>query len=214
VDELRLAEMRQAYQRAGLAEADLAPDPFTQFRRWLADVVQAAFVEPNATVLATAGTNGAPSARTVLLKGVDSSGFVFFSNYMSRKGRQIAESPRASLLFPWHPIARQVEVGGVVERLGAEESAAYWATRPRGSQLGAWASRQSSVVASRDVLEERLARLTERYADRPVPPPDFWGGYRVVPETVEFWQGRADRMHDRLRYRRDGDVWVVERLAP
>jgi pyridoxamine 5'-phosphate oxidase len=214
------AAMRRQYRAAGLTEADLAADPYDQFARWFADAVRAtgggAITEPNAMVVSTAGADGVPSSRTVLLKGYDRRGFVFFSNYGSRKGRELAENPRASLLFPWHPIARQVIVNGTVERVSAQETAAYFHSRPHGSQVGAWASEQSSVVASRTGLEEHYAELAARWPEgTQVPVPPGWGGFRVTAATVEFWQGRENRLHDRLRYVRGGDGgWTVERLAP
>ncbi|MQA86823.1 MAG: pyridoxamine 5'-phosphate oxidase [Streptosporangiales bacterium] len=210
---------RPVYQAdLGLDEAALAPDPITQFDAWFADVVAAGLPEPSAMVLATAGADGTPSARTVLLKHYDDRGFVFYTNYTSRKGQELAENPRAGLVLPWHPIRRQVTVVGEVERLPRTESEAYFGSRARGSQLGAWASeRQSAVIASRAVLEERFAELSRSWPDgTEVPLPDFWGGFRVVPWTVEFWQGRTNRLHDRLRYRRTDDSggWAVERLSP
>jgi pyridoxamine 5'-phosphate oxidase len=215
------AAMRKQYQEAGLGEADLADDPYEQFARWFADAVKAAgngaLTEANAMVVSTASPDGVPSSRTVLLKGYDQRGFVFYTNYGSHKGRDLAANPQVSLLFPWHPLARQVIVGGRAERVPAEETAAYFHSRPRGSQLGAWASRQSSVIASRAVLEEAYAELAARWPEgTQVPVPPFWGGFRVEPATVEFWQGRANRLHDRLRYVYDvaGGGWSVERLAP
>lgn len=212
--------MRKQYRTAGLTETELASDPYAQFARWFADAVDAtgvgALTEPNAMVVSTADAGGAPSSRTVLLKGYDQRGFVFFSNYASRKGRELAANPRASLLFPWHPIARQVIVGGTAARVSADETAAYFHSRPHGSQLGAWASEQSSVVASRTALEERYAELVARWPEgTQVPVPQGWGGFRVQAASVEFWQGRENRLHDRLRYaaRSDGG-WTVERLAP
>jgi pyridoxamine 5'-phosphate oxidase len=214
--ELDLAGLRRSYAAAPLLEADLAPDPVAQFRRWFTEVSRLPDVlpEPNAMVLATADEQGRPSARTVLLKGLDDRGFVLFTNHGSRKGREALANPFASLVFPWIPVERQVVVVGAIERLPREESAAYFRSRPRGSQLGAWASRQSTVVPDRAALEEARAQVEERFAGQEVPLPDFWGGFRVVPETVEFWHGRPDRLHDRLRYRRADDGWVVERLSP
>jgi len=208
-----LAALRRSYETAGLAEAEMAATPAEQFARWFAEAVAARLPEPNAMVLATASGEGEPSARTVLLKGHDSEGFRFFTNHTSRKGRDLAENPRGSLVFPWHPIQRQVIAAGVVERLPDEESAAYFRSRPYGSRLGAWASRQSSVLGSRAELDERYAELAARWAVE-VPVPDFWGGYLLRPATVEFWQGRGDRLHDRLRFRRTEHGWTLERLSP
>ncbi|MBM9505152.1 pyridoxamine 5'-phosphate oxidase [Actinacidiphila acididurans] len=214
------AAMRRQYRAAGLTEADLAADPYEQFARWFADAVRATgsglITEPNAMVVSTADAEGVPSSRTVLLKGYDPRGFVFFSNFTSRKGRELTVNPRASLLFPWHPIARQVVVGGTVERVSAEETAAYFNSRPHGSRITAWASAQSTVVTSRESLEQRYAELAARWPEgTEVPVPPHWGGFRVVARTVEFWQGRENRLHDRLRYARSGESgWAVERLAP
>ncbi|MBN6058196.1 pyridoxamine 5'-phosphate oxidase [Nonomuraea sp. RK-328] len=208
-----LAGLRRTYEGEPLLESGAAADPITQFSVWFEEALQAGVPEPNAMVLATASAGGRPSARTVLLKGYDERGFVFYTNYESRKGRDLTENPRASLLFPWHPIRRQVRVEGSVVRLPHEESAVYFRSRPYGSRIGAWASRQSAVVRSREELDARYAELAARWPDDP-PVPDFWGGYRVVPLEVEFWQGQLDRMHDRLRYRRTGTRWVLERLAP
>ncbi|GAB2577394.1 pyridoxamine 5'-phosphate oxidase [Streptomyces capparidis] len=212
------AVMRRHYRSKGLSEAELADDPMTQFEHWFAEAAASGMTEPNAVVVSTADGEGRPSSRTVLLKGYDQRGFVFYTNYGSRKAADLAANPRASLLFPWHPIARQVVVAGEVTRTGEEESARYFRSRPHGSQLGAWASHQSSVIASREELEARYAAVAERYppgAQVPVPP--FWGGFRVAPVEVEFWQGRENRLHDRLRYRRDPaspSGWTVERLSP
>lgn len=211
-----LAALRRDYHTGGLSADDLAPTWVEQFARWLGDAAR--LTEPNAMVLATADAAGRPSARTVLLKAFDARGFVLFTNYTSRKGREAAANPHASLVFPWYPLDRQVVVVGGVERLPAADSAAYFRSRPRGSRLGAWASRQSSVITSRDELTRRRDDLDARWPDD-IPVPDFWGGLRVVPETVEFWHGRPDRLHDRLRYRRvSGPAatgeWTVERLSP
>ena len=216
------ASMRRQYSEPGLAEADLAAGWWEQFGRWFADAVRSGqLVEPNAMVLATASPDGRPSTRTVLLKEYDQRGFVFFTNYLSRKGREMAANPVVSVVFPWIPLQRQVVICGTVERIERSESEAYFASRPRGSQLGAWASAQSTVVGSRAVLEHALAEAVERWPGAaPVPTPEHWGGLLVRPRTVEFWQGQPDRLHDRLQYRRvdpDGDGpagWTVERLSP
>jgi len=210
----QLATMRVEYS-GELVEADLPPDWPTMFGRWLTEAIDAGVPEPNAMVLGTADADGRPSARNVLLKGFDERGFTFFTNYDSAKGRQIAANPHASLVFPWFPLHRQVLVVGAVEKVDRAETAEYFAVRPRGAQLGAWASPQSEVLGSRDELERAWAEAGERFPEgRPVPPPPHWGGYRVLPESVEFWQGRISRLHDRLRWRYTGESWVVERLAP
>ena len=198
-----------------LTEEMLAADPMNQFAAWMADAVAAPLPEPTAMVLATVSASGRPRARTVLLKQHDSGGFTFYTNRTSRKGTDLAEVPRASLVFPWFPMHRQVIVEGSVSELSAGESEPYFHSRPRGSQLGAWASRQSTVIGSRAELDDRYAELERRWPDgMDVPMPDFWGGYLVVPDVVEFWQGRTNRLHDRFRYRRDAGRWVFERLAP
>jgi pyridoxamine 5'-phosphate oxidase len=206
--------MRRDYAVAGeLAEDDLAPDWVGQFARWFAEAAAAGLAEPNAMVLATADAEGRPSARTVLLKEYDQRGFTFFTNYDSRKGGELAANPNASLVFPWIAMHRQVVACGAASRVDRAETEAYFATRPRGAQLGAWASPQSTIIAGRPVLDEALAEVARRFPDR-VPPPPHWGGFRLVPRSVEYWQGRADRLHDRLRYRRTEQGWIVERLAP
>ena len=213
-----LRGLREEYAASGLRESDLAPDPMTMFGLWFSDARAAGLHEPNAMVVSTVSRDGAPSSRTVLLKGLDDGagreGFVFYTNHASRKGDDLAADPRCALLFPWHPLERQVRVEGRAERLSREVVAAYFAERPRGSQLGAWASAQSSVVAGREELEAAYAAAEERFAGGEVPVPDGWGGYVVLPEVVELWQGRPSRMHDRLVYRRSGDGWATERLAP
>lgn len=214
-DERELAELRQSYRRGELVEEVMATDPFQQFRAWLHDAIAAGVPEPNAMVLATAGADGVPSARTVLLKGLDEDGLAFYTNYESDKAADLDANPRAELVFPWHGMERQVRVAGVAHRVDRAESAAYFATRPRESRLGAWASRQSSVVADRAALDQAYEAVEARWSEEAeIPLPEFWGGYRVVPETVEFWQGRVGRLHDRLRYRRTADGWTLERLAP
>ncbi|MFF2653999.1 pyridoxamine 5'-phosphate oxidase [Streptomyces sp. NPDC058045] len=213
--------MRKQYRTEGLAEDELAADPMEQFARWFRDATLAVeggvLYEPNAMVVSTADAEGRPSSRTVLLKQYDARGFVFFTNYTSRKGRDLAENPHLALLFPWHPMARQVLVTGTATRTGRDETAGYFRTRPHGSQLGAWASAQSAVLGSREELDGAYRELAERYPEgEKVPVPPHWGGYRVAPRTVEFWQGRENRLHDRLRYRRseNGTGWLVERLSP
>jgi pyridoxamine 5'-phosphate oxidase len=216
------ATMRRDYaERGALLESDLAADWTTQFTAWFADAAAFGLPEPNAMIVATAAAPDAggiarPSARTVLLKGYDARGFVFYTNYRSRKGDELLENPAASLVFPWFPMQRQVIVSGGVEKVPRAETEAYFATRPRGSQLGAWASPQSQVLPNRAAVDAGLAAALERFgAEGPVPAPPHWGGLRVVPDAVEFWQGRSNRLHDRLRYRRlPGGAWAVERLAP
>ena len=215
-----LAALRREYGDAGLDTPDLEDEPIAMFRRWLDDTIEAGVHEPNAMVVATVSPAGRPSARLVLLKGLDQRGFVFYTNLESRKAEEIAANPAVSLLFPWHDLQRQVRVDGTASRVSAEESEEYFASRPRDSQLGAWASPQSRVVASRSALDERYGGVLARFADADdVPLPPFWGGIRVAPDAVEFWQGRKGRMHDRLVYRRaepgpGGPAWTVDRLAP
>ncbi len=209
-----VADLRKEYTRAGLTESDVAPDPVEQFRRWFDEALEADLHEPNAFVLATATRDGLPSARVVLLKGLDERGFVFYTNYEGRKGRELEDNPRAALLFYWGELERQVRIEGTVSRVSEEESDAYYASRPRGSRLGAWASEQSRVVEGREVLESRIGDLEAEYEGREVPRPPFWGGYRVEPEAIEFWQGRENRLHDRIVYRRESGSWKTERLQP
>jgi len=213
-DEPELAVLRKEYGEVGLAESAADPDPLAMFRRWFADAQAAHLHEPNAMVVATVSPDGQPSARIVLLKGVTQDGFAFFTNTASHKGADLAHEPRCALLFPWHPLERQVRIEGVASRLSDAEVTSYFSARPRASRLGAHASAQSQVVSGRAELDARFAEAAARYADGDVPVPPDWGGYRVRPEMFEFWQGRPGRMHDRLRYRRSEGGWVMERLAP
>jgi pyridoxamine 5'-phosphate oxidase len=209
-----LARMRQEYEERGLRKADLLADPLEQFTRWFEEACRAPILEPNAMTLATVDADGQPAARTVLLKGIDRRGLTFYTNLDSRKARELAANAKAALLFWWPPHARQVRFEGAIEPVADAEADAYFAMRPRGSQIGAWASAQSSVIADRAALEAAEQEIAERFAGGPVPRPPFWGGYRLVPERVEFWQGRTNRLHDRLRYTRRGRGWQIERLAP
>ena len=210
---MNIADLRQEYMRSGLTEAQADPDPIRQFERWFEDAVRAGVPLPNAMSLATVTPRGAPSARIVLLKGVEGGGFLFYTNYLSRKGRELEKHPSACLLFLWSDLERQVRIDGTVDKVRAEDADAYYATRPLGARLSAWASAQSETVASRKNLETAMERARERYRDNP-PRPPHWGGYRVVPHEIEFWQGRSDRLHDRLLYRRQGGSWTLERLSP
>jgi pyridoxamine 5'-phosphate oxidase len=214
MDPVDLASLRAEYQLSGLDESELDPDPVTMFSRWFDNARAAGVLEPNAMVLSTVSSDGIPSARTVLLKGVNAGGFVFYTNYESRKAKELGANPHCSLVFGWYQLQRQVRVEGVASRVSRAETDAYFVSRPRDSQLGAWASPQSTVVPSRAVLDASYAEVEERFAGVEVPSPPHWGGYVVAPARVEFWQGRRSRMHDRLEYRRDGARWVTERLAP
>jgi len=209
---MSVSDLRQSYDKGVLLESQAAASPFEQFSLWFDEALAARVPEPNAMTLATVDAAGQPSARTVLIKGYDPRGLVFFTNYESRKGLELAANPLAALLFFWQPLERQVRIEGRMERTSAEESDAYYASRPVGSRLGAWASEQSRPVTRAD-LEAREAAFRQRYGDEP-PRPPHWGGYRLVPTAFEFWQGRPSRLHDRLRYQRDGDTWRIDRLAP
>lgn len=208
-----VAALRREYCRTGLRRGELDADPVLQFRRWLGEAITAGLVEPNAMVLST--TDGKrPSSRSVLLKAYDEQGFVFFTNYQSRKARDIATDANVSLLFPWYSLERQVGVIGRAERISTAESLAYFASRPHGSRLGAWVSQQSEVINSRQFLEMKWDEVKRKFSGGEIPLPSFWGGFRVVPSEFEFWQGRENRLHDRFRYTRSGGEWIIERLAP
>lgn len=212
---MTLADLRQNYTLGGLTEADAGVDAFALFRRWFEQALAAELPEPNAMTLATCTPDGAPSARVVLLKALDARGFTFFTNYDSRKGREMAANPRVALCFLWQPLERQVRIEGTVEKVTPEESEDYYAHRPLGSRLGAWASAQSAVIPGREFLEQKHAELMAKYPDGNVPRPPHWGGYRVLPTAIEFWQGRPSRLHDRILFTRQPDgTWKKERLAP
>lgn len=212
---MKPADLRQNYEAGELHRADLAADPMEQFQKWFNEALECEKIgEPNAMTLSTAGADGRVTARTVLLKAYDTKGFVFFTNYSSVKARQIAENPRVALLFPWLPLERQVSVSGSASRISTAESLAYFVSRPFSSRVGAWVSHQSRIISSRSLLEMKFEEMRKKFAAGEVPLPDFWGGYRVVPESVEFWQGRTSRLHDRFFYTRQGSAWTLDRLSP
>ena len=211
---MSITELRREYRLASLDVADVDADPVAEFGKWMEQALRADLPEPHAMTLATASADGVPSARVVLLRGYDAGGFTFFTDYRSRKGQELADNPRACAVFFWPELERQVRVSGTVRKSAREESSTYFRTRPPGSRLGAWASIQSAVIADRGVLEERFREAAARFGAGEVPLPDHWGGYRIVPVEFEFWQGRESRLHDRLRYRKQGDLWRLERLSP
>ncbi|GAB4035425.1 pyridoxamine 5'-phosphate oxidase [Spirosoma jeollabukense] len=209
-----ISDLRNEYTLNGLDKADVLPDPVAQFRQWFDAALTANVPEPNAMHVSTVTAEGRPDGRIVLLKDVSDAGFVFYTNYESRKGRELIGHPFATLTFFYPELERQIRIEGRVEKVSAEESDAYFSSRPRGSQIGAWVSHQSFVIDNREVLETRQRELEARFADQPIPRPPYWGGFRVVPDVLEFWQGRPSRLHDRIRYRKEGDNWIIERLSP
>lgn len=211
---MSIADLRKEYALAGLRRKDLGPDPIPQSAQWLDEAIRAGALEPTAMTLATAGRDGRPSSRTVLLKGIDARGYVFFTNYSSRKGRELDENPRASLTLYWRELERQICICGTASKLPAKESATYFQSRPFASRLAAWVSKQTEVIVDRAALEAKLSEISGQYKDQQVPLPPWWGGYVIAPETVEFWQGRPSRLHDRFRYRREKETWILERLSP
>ncbi len=211
---MNIHDMRLDYRLKKLSKNSLNQDPFTQFKDWLEEAVRSQLIEPNAMSLATTTKSGKPSCRTVLLKGFDTRGFMFYTNLESRKASELNENPQASAIFWWRDLERQVLLEGPVETVSQEESCLYFARRPRASQISAWASHQDAVISSRQLLEEQYRQMDERFRDQSVPKPPFWGGFRLVPERFEFWQGRADRLHDRFQYVLEHGVWKIDRLSP
>ena len=210
-----IANLRKEYSRAALEIDSVAADPLTQFQKWFKEAQQVEVLEPNAMILSTVDTQHRPFQRTVLMKALDTRGIVFYTNYKSRKAQQIAKNNQVSVLFPWYALERQVLITGAAEKVSTRESMAYFASRPFGSRLGAWVSQQSQVISSRNILETKLAEMTQKFKDGKVPLPDFWGGYRIIPDYFEFWQGRKNRLHDRLMYSIDDEKgWKIERMAP
>jgi pyridoxamine 5'-phosphate oxidase len=208
-----LSKLRKQYSKSSLSVSSVNKDPFKQFDKWMLEVLRSGFYEPNAMTIATADKNGKPSARVVLLKGIDNTGFLFFTNYKSEKGKDIEQNPYGSLLFYWDKLERQVRIDGKLEKVSKEESEAYFNTRPYKSRLGAWASKQSTVIESRSVIVKEFLKYMVKFRNH-VPLPDYWGGYRLIPDSFEFWQGRPNRLHDRIRYTKLKKQWKIERLSP
>ncbi len=211
---LDLTSLRQDYTKASLDTDSVSPSPFDQFQLWFQQALSGGILEPNAMVLGTSDAAGNVSQRTVLLKAFDQKGFVFYTNYKSKKAQQISENGKVSLLFPWYKLERQVAISGIAEKVSTQESMAYFLSRPHGSQLGAWVSHQSKVITSRSILEQKLSEMKAKFKEGKLPFPDFWGGYRIVPTSIEFWQGRSSRLHDRILYERNENIWDIKRLAP
>ncbi|WP_421897053.1 pyridoxamine 5'-phosphate oxidase [Marinoscillum sp.] len=211
---LDLASLRQEYTKASLDLDTVSTSPFEQFGKWFDEAQKSEVTEPNAMVLSTSDLNGHITQRTVLLKAIDPNGFVFYTNYKSRKARQIEENPQVCILFPWYQLERQVIITGRAEKVSTAQSMKYFLSRPLGSQLGAWVSHQSEVITSRSILEIKLQEMKAKFRDGKIPLPDFWGGYKIVPDSIEFWQGRASRLHDRILYTRSDSDWSTQRLAP
>tara|TARA_Y100001935_G_scaffold253337_1_gene259304 strand:- start:582 stop:1217 length:636 start_codon:yes stop_codon:yes gene_type:complete len=209
-----IADIRREFVYSGLSRSDLLDDPISQFEKWFIEAKDSNLENVNALSLATSGNDGMPACRTVLLKGFDKNGFVFYTNYGSRKAKDIEENPKAALLFHWLELDRQVKVQGSIKKIDRSETIKYFSSRPRGSQLGAWSSSQSSPISSRNALTEEFKKIEKNFKDKDIPTPDFWGGYRVVPLYIEFWQGRENRLHDRFEYRKEGSDWLIQRLSP
>ncbi|TNE72755.1 pyridoxamine 5'-phosphate oxidase [bacterium] len=211
---MNLSDLRKDYAKAELSENDVDADPIVQFQTWFEQAAKAEVPEPNAMSIATVSASGKPSNRVVLLKGFDERGFVFYTNYNSRKGHEIENNPNVSLLFFWPELERQIRIEGIAEKISTADSMKYFFSRPVASQLGAWASAQSAIIEGRNILEKKMTELTDSFSGRDIPFPQFWGGFRVVPESIEFWQGRKSRLHDRIQYLKHGDVWRIQRLSP
>lgn len=214
MSELNLADLRREYTKNGLLESDVDPDPFRQFSVWFDQATKSGIIEPNAMSHATVSPNGQPSIRIVLLKGIDERGFIFYTNYESRKGKEMATNPKSALLFFWGELERQIRIEGTIEKISTASSKAYFDSRPEGSRVGAWSSNQSEIVASRDELEEQFEDNRKRFEGKDIPMPEYWGGYRLVPTIFEFWQGRGRRMHDRIRFSEVDGAWKIDRLSP